>query len=160
MKGHFNFKSLAFYGGAIAFVVVLFNAVTAYGNANLKAPPNINGRYRITAQNLPGCLQADALVLSIQQSGIYLGGSLVPGDTDTQGATSATARPSLAGKFENQQLSLAGKVPQLTSCKSPVKIEGKFAGKTLAGQISLASIPGTAEFTAQQEQPVKQPEKH
>lgn len=156
MKSHFNFKSLAFYGGAIAFVLILFNVVSTYGIANLKAPPNINGRYQISAQNLPGCLKSETLVLSIQQSGIYLGGSLLPGNSDKE-ATSVSARPSLAGKFEHQQVSLVGKAPQLANCDRPVKIEGKFEGKTLTGQISLAAIPGAVEFTAQQEAPIQQP---
>ena len=63
-----NFKSLAFYAGSIGFVVALFSFATAYGEANLKAPNKLEGRYRIAAQSLPGCLKADALILTIQQS--------------------------------------------------------------------------------------------
>jgi hypothetical protein len=151
---------LAFYGGAIVFVVILFDVVTAYGNANLKAPPNINGRYRINAQTFPGCLKSDALDLNIQQSGIYLSGSLLPADNGVEGATSAPGKPTLNGLFSNQQLSLQGKVPRLSGCNSPVKIEGKIDGKTLVGQISQVSTPGSAEFTAQQEAPAQQPKPH
>ena len=84
MMSHFNLKSLAFYGIAISSVVVLFKVVTAYGETNLKAPPPIGGPYRISAQNLPGCLKADTLVLNIKQSGIYLFGSLLPAKTTAQ----------------------------------------------------------------------------
>ncbi len=38
MSNHFNLKSLAFYGAAIAFVVVLFSVTTSYGEAHVKAP--------------------------------------------------------------------------------------------------------------------------
>ncbi|QFS47250.1 hypothetical protein GXM_04740 [Nostoc sphaeroides CCNUC1] len=51
---HFNLKSLIFYGVAISSVLVLFKTVTVYGENNLKAPPAINGRYRLTlSENLP-----------------------------------------------------------------------------------------------------------
>ncbi|HCF30241.1 MAG TPA: hypothetical protein DEV81_24275, partial [Cyanobacteria bacterium UBA11049] len=71
MKNHFNFKSLAFYGIAIASVLILFKIVTAYGEKNLKAPVPIEGRYRLNlAQNIPICPQESNLVLDIQQSGI------------------------------------------------------------------------------------------
>lgn len=162
MKSHFNFKSLAFYGGAITFVVILFDVVSTYGTTNLKPPPNINGRYKISAQNLPGCLKSDTLELTIQQSGIYLSGSLLPGDTDAQETktTSTPGKPSLSGQFKNQQLTLQGSVPKLSRCNSPVKIEGKLEGKTFVGQIGLASVPGSAEFTAQQEAPIQQPKQH
>ena len=54
----FNLTSLAFYTGAIGAVVALFSFATAYGEANLKAPTKLDGRYRIAAQALPGCLKA------------------------------------------------------------------------------------------------------
>lgn len=65
---------------AISSVVVLFKVVTAYGETNLKAPPAIGGPYRISTQNLPGCLKANRLVLNIKQSSIYLFGSLLPNE--------------------------------------------------------------------------------
>lgn len=160
---HFNWKSLAFYGGAIAVVIVLFKAVTAYGNANLKAPLAIGGDYRLDAQTLPGCLKSDALLLHIQQSGIYLNGSLRSADGNTQLATAAQEKPSLTGQMNVDQLNLVGSVPFVRSCKnvaqqsdaSPhplsVKIQGVVNGETLTGQIALSSVPTAAEFTAQRE---------
>lgn len=158
---HFNLKSLAFYGGAIGAVVVLFSVVTAYGKAHLNAPPAVTGRYRLNAQNLPGCLKAEALVLTIDQSGEYLHGSLLPGNTVEKKATQK--KLTLEGELQNQQLTLSGPVPQLTSCNksvnsgdasprsSSVKIQGRLEGKILAGQIAVNSIPQPAEFTAQLE---------
>jgi hypothetical protein len=63
-------KLLTFYIGTIAGVVALFGVVTAYGEKNLVAPPNIAGRYRVKAANLPPCLRDRDLHL--QQSGAYL----------------------------------------------------------------------------------------
>ncbi len=168
---HFNLKSLTFYGGAIGVVVVLFNVVTAYGKTNLKAPPNIDGRYRLSAQNLPGCLQSDALVLNIKQSGIYLNGSLLPAQTNTHIETLAQEKPSLNGEFKSPNLSVSGSVPWVSSCKNAtgeaeasghplsVNIQGVVQGETLTGQITLSSMPSAAEFTAQRETPVEQPGK-
>jgi hypothetical protein len=170
---HFNVKTLSFYGLAIIAVVVLFNVVSAYGNANLKAPAPIGGQYRINAQNLPGCLKSEDLVLDIKQSGIYLVGSLLPAKTDVRTATIANEKPSLHGRLSNQQLSLDGGLPWITGCnnsaepanvsKGPlsVKIQGSVNNKALSGQMALSSIPTTAEFTAQRQEPTeKQGQEH
>lgn len=160
---HFNLKSLAFYGVAIGSVVVLFKVVTAYGETRLKAPPPIGGAYRISAQNLPGCLQSDELVLDIQQSGIYLFGSLLPTTINEKAATVAEEKPSLTGNFQNQQLHLEGSIPWISGCNASVKqangaagsnwvkIQGVVKGETLVGQIALSSTPTATEFTAQRE---------
>jgi len=159
MKNHFNFKSLAFYGIAIGSVLILFNVVTAYGEKNLKAPAPIEGRYRLNlSQNLPNCPQKSNLVLDIQQSGIYLNGSLLPADTDIQQAKSGEKRPFLNGKLTPQQLNLAGTLPT-NVCNNRVAqaitIQSQLEGKNLKGQIALGSIPKAIEFTAQQEAPVQ-----
>ncbi|MBW4574760.1 MAG: hypothetical protein KME08_05690 [Aphanothece sp. CMT-3BRIN-NPC111] len=167
MMSHFSPKSLAFYGVAIGSVVVLFNVVSAYGESKLKAPPAIDGDYRISAQNLPGCLKADELILTVQQSGQYLSGYLLPADKGDQKHTTAEEKPSLSGLWQNQQLNLSGSVPHLKSCNnsaaqteasgSPsVNIEGRVQEKNLEGNIALSSVPGEVKFTAQQEAPVKQ----
>jgi hypothetical protein len=166
---HFNLKSLTFYGVAIAAVVILFNVVTAYGKANLKAQPKIDGRYRISAENLPGCLKSDALLLNIKQSGIYLNGSILPAQKNTQLETLAEEKPSLNGELSHPKLSLSGSLPWVSSCNNAavqanasghplsVKIQGIVQGETLTGQITLSSMPMAAEFTAGRETPVEKP---
>ncbi len=151
MGSHFNLKSLSFYGGAIAFVVVLFSVVTAYGEANLKAPQKIDGRYQISAPDLPGCLKSDQLVLLVQQSGIYLTGSLLTADTiDTLGKRAAE-RPSMTGHWDHQQLTLDGTASYLPRCQGVVKIQGTIAASTLNGTLSLSTIPGEVPISAKQE---------
>jgi len=166
---HFNLKSLTFYGVAIGSVVILFNVVTAYGKANLKAQPKIAGRYRISAENLPGCLKSDALLLNIKQSGIYLNGSILPAQKNTQLETLAEEKPSLNGELSHPKLSLSGSLPWVSSCNNAavqadvsghplsVKIQGIVQGETLTGQITLSSMPMAAEFTAGRETPVEKP---
>lgn len=160
---HFNLKSLAFYGIAITSVVVLFKVVTAYGETNLKAPLLMDGSYRLSGENLPGCLKSDSLVLNIKQSGTYLFGTLLPANANAQAVTSAAQKPSLSGRFNNQQLTLDGALPHLKSCNSSqvssrVKIQGNVEKDLLKGQISLSSIPTAAEFTATKEPPVEKSE--
>ena len=162
---HFSLKSLSFYAVTIGSVVLLFNGVTAYGEANLKGPPKMDGRYRINAQNLPGCLKADALLLNIKQSGIYLNGSLLPTQKNTQLETLAEEKPSLNGQLSHPKLSLSGPVPWVPNCNNAVRqadasgqalsvnIQGVVQGKTITGQISLNSTPTKAEFIAQLEAP-------
>jgi hypothetical protein len=59
--------------------------VTAYGETNLKAAPAIAGDYRFDAQNWPECLKSDSLVLTIEQSGVYLSGNLKSDNSPVDG---------------------------------------------------------------------------
>lgn len=154
---HFNLKSLAFYGIAIGSVTVLFKVVTAYGEANLTTAPAIAGDYRFDATSLPECLKSDALVLTIEQSGVYLSGNLKSDNKPVGGKTTTPEKPSLAGKWENQGLSLSGVVPNLKGCgestggsqKSLVKLRGIVEGESLKGKISLVENAVATDFMAQ-----------
>lgn len=174
-----KFKSLIFYGVTIAFVLVLFEVVTAYGESSLKAPTSINGRYRLLYTQKQNCLKSNAPILDIQQSGIYLNGSLLPASTDVQQLTTAEQKPSLTGQMSNNQISLAGRVPSSVLCNntveaqtgsdrlqnnpSSVKIQSQVQGETLEGKMSVSGIPEVIGFTAQKEaitQPSKQSSSH
>ncbi|HAA27539.1 MAG TPA: hypothetical protein DCE56_07510 [Cyanobacteria bacterium UBA8553] len=109
--------------------VVLFKVVSAYGETHLKAPPAIGGSYQINAQKLPGCLKSDALVLDIKQFGVYLFASLLPAKTDDQKTTIAEEKPSMNGRFNNQQLSLEGSVPWITKCNKADGSRGTISVK-------------------------------
>ncbi len=158
MKNHFKFQSLIFYAVAIASVLILFKVVTAYGETNLKAPAPIDGLYRLTlAQNLPNCPKSSNLLLDIQQSGIYLNGSLLPASSNAQQARSGEKRPSLTGKISNQQLTLAGTVPRSTLCNNQpqqVSIQSLVQKENLAGKLTLNTIPTEFNFTAKRLTPV------
>jgi hypothetical protein len=136
-------------------VVLLFKTVTIYGEKNLKAPPPVNGHYRLTlAENLPNCEKSDTLTLNIEQSGIYLNASVLSatdnGDTDK--------KHSLAGIFKNQQLNLSGKVGRSILCNIPrpqndplnsVTIQMQPVDKgNMRGQLTVKGIPQTLKFTA------------
>lgn len=169
---HFNFKSLAFYGVAIASVLILFKVVTAYGETNLKAPAPISGSYRMKlAQNLSICPKSSELILDIQQSGIYLNGSLLPANVNEQQARSGEKSPSLTGKISNQQITLAGKItklcnPQGATPLEEVTIQSQVHKESLKGQLILESkqpyspafgfIPEQIAFTAQRLAPAQE----
>jgi len=153
----FNVKMLTFYGVSIAFVAVLFKVVTAYGEANLTNAPAIAGDYRFDATSLPECLKSDALVLTIEQSGVYLSGNLKSDKSAVDRQNTTAEKANLAGKWENQGLSLSGVVPNLTGCgestggsqKSLVKLRGMVEGESLKGKISLVENAVATDFTAQ-----------
>jgi hypothetical protein len=169
MKIQFSRKVVLFYAGTLGAVVLLFQQVTQYGETHLQAPPNLNGRY-VSVDRLPGCPIATRLALDIQQSGIYLSGSLRL--LNPQTATEKTApvtgeeKPSLHGLWQSEQLMLSGSTPAFADCQTstdsttssptsstvPVNIEGSLRSEpaSLNGKIGL----GTAEpiaFTAQRE---------
>lgn len=154
----FNLKSLAFYGITIASVTLLFKVVTAYGETNLKAAPAIGGSYRFDAKNLPKCLKSDDLVLTIEQSGVYLSGNLKSNNNSVDSQKTNPEKPTLTGKWQNQGLSLSGTVPNLTGCgkstgegsqKSLVKLRGILEGENVKGKISLVENAVATDFIAQ-----------
>lgn len=156
---HLSLKSLAFYGIAIGSVLLLFKIVSAYGETNLKAAPAIGGKYRFDAKSLPECLKSDSLVLTIEQSGVYLSGNLRSGSSEGDREKIAEELPSLHGKWETQGLSLSGAVPNLTGCSdstatgqnSSVKMRGIVDKESLKGKISLTDRAAATDFTAQKE---------
>ncbi len=145
MTTHFTPKSLAFYGVAIVAVVTLFSIVSAYGEANLKAPPRIDGSYEIADTELPKCLSSKPLTLLIQQSGIYLAGSLLPKDAAEQMLKSAEKRPLLNGHWRDNQLTLQGMVDLSPDCRDVAHIQATMtnAAPKATDQISLN---GTFQF--------------
>ena len=159
IMNHLSLKSLAFYGIALGSVSLLFKVVTAYGETNLKAPPAIAGSYRFDDKSLPECLTSDSLVLTIEQSGVYLSGNLRSGSSEGELEKTAAETPSLVGKWETQGLSLSGAVPNLTGCSdstatgqnSSVKLRGIVEKESLKGKISLTDKAAATDFTAQRE---------
>ncbi len=153
---HLSLKTLSFYAIAIGSVTVLFKVVTVYGEASLKAAPAINGDYRFDTTNLPECMKSDALILTIEQSGVYLSGNLKSDNQPVDGKNPTLEKPPLAGKWENQGLSLSGVVPNLRSCgestggsqKSLVKLRGIVEGESLKGKISLVENAVATDFIA------------
>ncbi|XGB43278.1 MAG: hypothetical protein LVS60_05745 [Nodosilinea sp. LVE1205-7] len=107
---HFNQKSLIFYGIAISSVVVLFRIVTWYGTTYLKAAKTIQGQYDLTLGNGLQCPPADSLVLTIQQSGIYLGGQLQDLKSANLPEPSGDAALTLKGKWTEPRLRLQGQL--------------------------------------------------
>ncbi|MEG4056598.1 MULTISPECIES: hypothetical protein [unclassified Microcoleus] len=165
IMNHLSLKSLAFYGIAIGSVLLLFKLVSAYGESNLKAAPAIGGSYRFDAKSLPECLKSDVLVLTIEQSGVYLSGNLRSGSREGREKT-AQEKPSLFGKWETQGLNLSGTVANLAGCSdstatgqnSSVKMRGIVEQESLKGKISLTDKTAATDFTAQREAAV-QPQK-
>lgn len=146
MKGLIQPKLLVFYGSTLVLVLLLFRWITAYGEANLQAPPNINGRYVSPA--VPSKCPADnALVLTIEQSGIYLNGDVAL-EQGQQTARSAAHAPTLKGRWQNGQVILSGRTSALTVCSpdwNSIVVEGKIADApaassappTFTGQLTL-----------------------
>lgn len=148
MRSLFSAKWLTFYGSSIAVVIALFSLVTNYGEANLKAQPKISGRYKISATDLPGCLKGKDLILSIDQSGVYLNGSILETSHSTQEQTASRKKPSLTGKFGQPNLELSGTLRQIQGCEnSQISIQSTIEQSTLNGKLSIDNT--AANFVAQ-----------
>lgn len=156
LKEHFNLRSLAFYATAIGSVVILFTVTTAYGEKNLQAPRLIDGKYSLKMDVPSECLQAKPLQLFLQQSGVFLTGSLLSTDASEQAVRIARERPSLSGQWRNDQLTLTGQLGRTWDCTATIKIDGKLSQETLTGTLSLNSIASPIPFSGDRE--VIQPE--
>jgi hypothetical protein len=149
---HFNVKTLSFYGIAIGSVLILFKTVSAYGETKLKAPLHIDGSYQFTqAENLPACLQGQQLKLNVDQSGIYLFGSLAL--QPKSGEQNPVAIP-FSGNFKDNLLVMSGG-GEIPGCDSPMQltIQGQPEDHSLVGQVKddLAGTEGN--FVAQDQKP-------
>jgi hypothetical protein len=166
----FSARSIGLYTVAIGSAIGFFNLVTSYGEANIKAPIAVAGNYLIASQDLPGCLQHKAVLLKLQQSGVYLNASLMTIDvannsdlqniTDRAATTSSTnLRPTFSGRLhDNRQLDLSGSLPP-ASCPVPaqLRISGSIVSSSptdgkLRGQLWLTNKDGVqgspVNFTA------------
>jgi hypothetical protein len=154
----FSWKSLSFYGVTIAFVVGLFSFTTAYGETYLKAPVRIDGRYRLSAQNLPGCLKGEALILDLQQSGVYVHGVLIETAPQTKPIAPSKIKPSLSGFWRAEQLTVSGvptaiKACQTISYKTEVQIQGTIVKQTLKGTIGWGAEQPTPFIADREAEP-------
>jgi hypothetical protein len=134
-------KLLAFYIGTIAAVVALFGAVTAYGEKNLVAPPNIAGRYRVKAANLPPCLRDRDLHL--QQSGAYLTASFIGNAAKPSAQLTGQLQPSNEFKMNLDRLPCNnGEPPETLALQGKVSnlAPTNQAAKQLTGVIKYRSI--------------------
>jgi hypothetical protein len=119
---HVGSKLVIFYGSAVTLVVVLFHGVTRYGEAQLQAASNINGRY-LSAQAMPGCPTNSRLMLSLLQSGVYLNGAIEV----VESAQERSEATPLSGEWRQQRLSLNGE-QSLCNQTGRVAIEGTVKG--------------------------------
>ena len=165
-------KHVLFYVAIIGSVLILFQVVSTYGEANLTAPPNLNGRY-LSASAPPGCPEGEQWVLTIQQSGIYLNGSVELKSADAaQSAQSAETpseeKPSLTGLWQPPRLNLSGETDALSACTagglpsktaSAIALQGQVDSATLTGQLTYRNAQSsdlqTWQFTAQHQSPAK-----
>jgi hypothetical protein len=144
----FSVKSLGLYSLAIGGSIAFFQLVTSYGEANVKAPIAITGKYLITSTNLPDCLARQQLALDLQQSGIYLNASLA---SDLQlSQTTTISRPTLSGKLAAGQdrIDLIGAL-SIASCPQPLKVQisGSIHDRRLQGQMLFDDAAKPIEFT-------------
>lgn len=159
MSAHLK-THLIFYGAAVTIVLGLFRLTSAYGEANLQAPPNVNGYY-LTTEALPGCPADSRLAITVQQSGIYLNGALSLASLESASNSGSTPEQlTLNGRWQQQQARLTGSTAALADCQipaAPVTLQGSITETPPAftGQLVLNATPPW-QFTAnRQAQPTE-----
>jgi hypothetical protein len=164
---HLNRRSLTFYGVAITSVVILFQAVSTYGEANLKAPPDLRGQYQVAVTPALDCLQTagasqpSLLLLTLQQSGIYMTADLRVVKNASEEllpealVQASKQRPSLIGKIDDQSFLLEGSSSLLTGCAATnptqpvsVMLKAKPQDKQLVGSLQFLAPDASSRSTA------------
>lgn len=153
MKDHFSPRSLIFYACAIGSVVILFSAVSAYGEKNLQAPQRIDGQYPLRLKASVPCFASKPIKLLLQQSGIFLTGSILPTDASDSTIRMAQERPALSGHWRNDRLTLEGSPGRSWNCPEPLQITGSVTQGTLNGTLKFSSAPGPIGFTGDRQAP-------
>jgi hypothetical protein len=150
---HFNPSHLKFYLIAISSVVILCTVVNTYGENNLKAPQKIGGVYKIESEKLPNCLKERPLQLTLQQSGIYINGSLQATKDKSKGKSTSEENLPLKGRLQDGKISIVGAITQVDGCDrtQPLTITATVTGKRLEGKIAF--LNNTSDFTAQLQEP-------
>jgi hypothetical protein len=160
-----HFKTHAiFYAVAVSIVLGLFRLTSAYGEANLQAPPNINGRY-LTSEAPPGCPDATRLVITVQQSGIYLNGALALTQLEPTAEVHRSDHLTLNGRWQ-EQLTLSGPTNAFVTCNLPAATEVTLQAMaqsspeaSLTGQLNIDSATSWS-FTAQRQATPSQQSDH
>ncbi|MEP0912234.1 hypothetical protein NDI45_15045 [Leptolyngbya sp. GB1-A1] len=148
---------LLFYGGMITSVFILFRLTAAYGEARLQAPPNIDGIY-FSSIAPPSCPNDSRLRLTVQQSGIYLNGSvdLVQANVSPEmpDSTSSEKLP-LTGRWNQEAMALSGNTDALAACQpssNSVLIKGTIApNDQLTASLQSGDTPAWS-FTADRQE--------
>ncbi len=154
MLKNLRFKTLSFYVFSIIFVLILFKIVTNYGENHLEAPPPISGNYLLN--NLQLCPKSQTMTLMIQQSGIYLSGSLLATEDNIN---PSREKPFLWGKWQHQELNLVGQVSHRKLCgqfsdqSDPneiqnIKLKASLANHNLQGNLDFNPANQSLTFTA------------
>ena len=158
-----NVRHILFYIVATASVVTLFNLVTAYALANLKAPLRISGVYEIEAKSFSPCLKEDSVLLKIQQSGLYLNALIVPISQEKRLSSDETFP--LIGHFDAANMTIKGNLSELKGCPS-ADAQGQviikataIKGQKIDGVITSGSltVPFTAVARVEQKSDSKKP---
>jgi hypothetical protein len=142
MANH-RLNHLAFYGIAISSVLVLFKFVSAYGEAQLKAPVNVNGVYELQSDGLGNCLAGQPLELDIEQSGVYLFGHLA------LNSDKAPKKIPLSGDLEGNKVVMKGNLESICpDAKDPdVILKGEITDKTIVGNLEAQALQGNFSGT-------------
>lgn len=149
---HFDRKSLIFYGVAISSVVALFSTVTRYGNAHLHPPVAIEGNYPLQIQPSASCPEPPALQLHLQQSGIFMNGSLIAASPEALSTGTANTPLTLDGRWHPPKLEMTGQLQKMQVCGqavTQVAIAGTHDGNTLSGELTFVGLPNPLAFESQ-----------
>ncbi len=152
-----NSSYFKFYIIATSSVVLLFSVVTAYGEKNLNPPPKIGGSYKIESTNLTDCLKDRPLQLMMQQSGIYISGSLQENQGSNANKSTSEKNLPLKGRWQDGKFSVTGAVTEVEGCDrtQPLTITATVKDKRLEGKIAF--LINTSDFTAQLQEPDQKP---
>jgi hypothetical protein len=144
-----------FYVSTVIAVVILFGAVTSFGESIIVAN-SIEGVYTLqdwqATGPLPSCLgqTRSPWLLVLHQSGIFVNASLVkptPEINEPEQKIAAALREptTLIGRFENSAIALQGPLPSLAVCETQATSMNQ-TDATLQATLDQRNLVGTLEI--------------
>lgn len=140
-----------FYASIIAAAFLIFDSVSRYGEANLKAPMKISGLYRISGKNFPDCLKSEVLELTIDQSGMYLYGNVSPISQNAKSSSSKPLKIPVSGTFKAQTLELSSEsisCQPIATSNYVLQIQAQPQSDAISGHITWNPGAPKLGFTA------------
>lgn len=147
-------KFFIFYLVSFLGAIILFNAITIYGETKIQAAPKIGGDYSLSTTL--SCLQDKNLTLKIDQSGLYLLADLLLQDQKEinlpMSGTMSHENISLSTKEAPKIKQLLTNCPQSVATGDSLELQGTLENNNIFGKITVNGQESGIDFTAKKQE--------
>lgn len=151
-------KFFIFYLVSFLGAIILFNAITIYGENKLQAAPKIGGNYNLNTTLY--CLQEKKFLLTLEQSGLYLFADLVLQEEQIHILMSGTLNNETISLSTNETTKINALLAQCSVSVATIKLlalQGTVENNNISGKIKMNEKEPGINFTAKKQESITQP---